>query len=90
MDIRRFRLAPSKVPISINFLPNIRYHTRSNFDNYFRDNAFESLSPFVLYSNHTPWQLVGTKVMQGMYFIHVLYSNHTPWQLVGTKVMQGM
>lgn len=30
-----------------------------------RDNAFESLAPQDLYSNHTPWQLVGTKVMQG-------------------------
>jgi hypothetical protein len=30
-----------------------------------RDNKLESLDPVALYSNQTPWDLVGTKIMQG-------------------------
>ena len=31
----------------------------------FRNNEFETLSPEVLYSNSTPWDLVGTRIIQG-------------------------
>lgn len=50
-----------------------------------RENRFESLDPVTLYSNQTPWELTGTKIMQGG-----LALQGNPWQCSCENVWLGV